>query len=245
MKIPKRMFIILTAALAFTLLVGATAASTQRPIVLGQTEGWANGKLAVFDYTQNFFCSNAPLNEALCKVGESISPSNVLKLDPAKIPDLIVIVPFFDANGDGTLEAFAANPSVFAQCPETQSSALNGGTSFGMFGHCVLHDTTLDLSPLTGVPVTTNIGTVTLGGTIPLPNHTHIVKDAPGGSVPWDIMVVLVLDPAIWPDANGNCPAGSGCLTSFNAVFNAPSGSIVGPVPTTLVLFFGVHDLHP
>ncbi len=221
----------------------AADSGRQRPIVLGQTEGWARGELKVFDYTQDFICSNAPRNEADCKVGVAQKLNlTELQLDPAKTLPLFVIVPFFSV--DNVLQAFATNPSVFVQCPENQSSKLNSGTEFGSFGHCILHDTMLDTSPLAGVTV----AGVALGGTIPLPNHTHIVESAPGGSVPWTISVVLVVDPRIWPDQFGDCPGrmiGLRCLTSFDAVSQAPQGSIVGPVPSTLFLFFGVHGLVP
>jgi hypothetical protein len=241
----------LTAILALALFTGLASAERQRPIVLGQTEGWVGGQLTVFDYSQNFVCTNAPLNDADCKVGEGFSALDLtgVQLDAADIPELIVITPFFTIDpgcaGAGCLEAFKAHPSVFVQCPETQSSAFAGGTAFGVFGHCVFHDTELDLAPLAGATIPTNAGPVTLGGKIPLPNHTHIVSETPGGSVPWKITVALVLDPALWPDANGGCTAGSGCLTSAKAVAAAAArGAAVGPVPTTLVLFFGVHGLH-
>jgi hypothetical protein len=66
--------------------------------------------------------------------------------------------------GAGCLEAFKAHPSVFVQWPETQSSAFADGTAFGVFGHCVFHDTELDLAPLAGATIPTNAGPVTLGG---------------------------------------------------------------------------------
>lgn len=248
----------LTAILVSVVLSSGAEAERRRPIVLGQTEGFADGKLAVFDYGQNFICANAPLNNAECLVGTGFTSLRLpgLRLDSAAIPDLIVIVPFFQnlataepdcpAAAVACLEAFDPTPDVFVQCPETQSSSLAGGTAFGQFGHCILHDTTLSLAPLAGVTVLTNVGPITLGGSIPLPNHTHIVAATPGNSEQaWDTFVVLVLDPALWPDQDGNCAAGSGCLTSFDAVLSAPSGSVVGPVPTTLVLFFGVHGLEP
>lgn len=244
----------LTAIVVAVSFSDVARAERERPIVLGQTEGFANGELTVFDYGQNFICANAPLgplNAADCQVGAGFTSLELpgVKLNSAGIPDLIVIAPFFDANGDGTLEALASSPAVFVQSPETQSSVLGpggtpipGATPFGVFGHCIFHDTMLDTSPLAGVTV----AGVTFGGTIPLPNHSHIVAATPGNAEqPWDIKVVLVLDPALWPDANGNCPAGSGCLTSFEAIASAPASSIVGPVDSTLVLFFGVHGLEP
>ncbi|MFQ5675824.1 MAG: hypothetical protein ACE5G1_08020, partial [bacterium] len=59
------------------LLVGAVLfngsmtveAGVERPIAPGQTEGFANGDLVVFDYTENFICANAPLNDMPCVLG--------------------------------------------------------------------------------------------------------------------------------------------------------------------------------
>lgn len=213
----------------------------QRPIVIGETEGWSKGKLAVFEYTQNFICADSPLNEHHCRVGMEISPDNPMKLDPKTIVELMVIVPFFDADGDGLLEALDPTPGVFVQCPETQSSALAGGKPFGIFGHCILHDTMLDTSKLSG----TKIAGFTFSDQIPLPNHIHLIQGISQDFEPWKAQVVLVLDPRIWPEANGSCPAGTGCLTSFDAIRSAPKDSIVGPIPTTLVLFFTARELRP
>ena len=254
------LLVLAVAASLWIFAADPAAADRLRPIVLGETEGWERGRLSVFDYGQNFICANTPngvLNAADCLVGAGFGSLNLpgVQLQADDIPDLIVIVPFFDSADAGTtLEAFESPNAgdIFTQCPETQSSGFAGGTPFGSFGHCIFHDTMLSTAPLAGVTIITNAGPVTLGGTIPLPNHTHIVNDDIGGSdQPWDIFVVLVLNPAIWPNANGGCPAGSGCLTSFDAVFAASAGTLsfttssrVGPVPTTLVLFFGVEHLH-
>jgi hypothetical protein len=60
------------AAVAALLLAGGGAAAfasggSSRPIVLGQTEGYANGRLTVFDYTDNFVCANDVLNSEDCQ----------------------------------------------------------------------------------------------------------------------------------------------------------------------------------
>jgi hypothetical protein len=242
---------VLVTMVTLVAFVGLAEAERRRRVVLGETEGWASGQLTVFDYRQNFVCADAPLNDADCKVGQGFVALDLpeAQLEAADIPELIVISPFFSTEpgctGAGCLEAFKLHPSVFVQCPETQSSTFAGGTAFGSFAHCVFHDTELDLSPLAGVTIPTNAGPVTLGGSIPLPNHTHIVSETPGGPVPWKVTVALVLEPALWPDADGGCAAHAGCLTSARSVSAAAArGAVVGPVPTTLVLFFGVHGLH-
>ena len=253
-----RAHVILTAVIVAAIATGgavAVASSVSRPIQVGQTEGFAKGKVVGFDYSQNFTCANDPFNAEDCQVGKGASAATNNTIDPAEqklldkldlkaadTPDLLVIAPFFEVPGPGdapgTLEALDPTPDVAVQCPEKQDSKLNGGTEFGKFGHCVFHDAALDTSPLAGVTV----NGVTFGGTIPLPNHSHIVNATPGGAVPWDASVVLVLDKNLWPDKDGHC-TGSPCLTSFDAIKKAPAGSIVGPVPTSLFLFFGVHNL--
>ena len=73
------------------------------------------------------------------------------------------------------------------------------------------------------------------------------MRDTPGGSVPWDISVILVTDPGVWPNKDGKCTAGRGCLTSVEAVRAlTPSQTFSGTgiLPSTLFLFFGVHNLH-
>lgn len=248
----KTMLLLPTIILVMAVLtVVVVFAARQRPIVLGQTEGFANGELVVFDYTDNFFCADEPLNADACDLGTPIDANNILGLDPADTPDLVVIIPFFDSDGDGTLEGLDPDPDVFVQCPETQSGVR------GLFSHCILHDHRLDATPLGGLTVTTNAGPFTFPqddpstpgvneGIIPLPNHTHIVSETPGGSVPWDTSAALVFDSGIWPDADGGCPAGAGCLTSMEAISDAvDAGTVVGPVPTTLFLFFGVRGLDP
>ncbi|MFQ5990639.1 MAG: hypothetical protein ACE5K9_12065 [Candidatus Methylomirabilales bacterium] len=279
-KLVKMRRLLLFALIALVPVTVVAYAARERPVILGQTEGFADGELVVFDYTDNFVCANALLNDEECDLGaganQATNPNigdgeqallNALDLDPNDTPDLIVIVPFFDGAGDpdNTLDAVDDTPGVDVQCPENQTSALAGGTPFGVFGHCIFHDHELDTSTLTGVTIANLDGSpssVTFGTTlptiIPLPNHTHIVEETPGGSVPWDTTALLVFDPSIWPDTDGNC-LGTPCLTSFEAVFSATQapfdaatltidasqGQVFGPVDTSLFLFFGVHGLEP
>lgn len=258
--------LLLFALIALVPVTVVAYAARERPILLGQTEGFVDGELVVFDYTDNFICANAPLNDEACDLGAGADAATNPSIDAAETAlleeidlvaseslDLIVIVPFFDANENGVVDALddpngALPLGIDVQCPENQTSGLAGGTSFGVFGHCIFHDHELDASPIAGVTVQTNVGPFTFpSAVIPLPNHSHIVDATPGGSVPWDTSAVLVLNPALWPDKDGVCSE-SPCLTSFDAIFdpNLQQGiDIVGPVPTSLFLFFGVHGLEP
>ncbi len=211
----------------------------ERPIGAFQTEGFGRGRPLIFDYTQNFFCPQSAataVGDLPCTVGVTPAVPNALDLEPDDIPDLVVIVPFFDKDGLGgpglgALEAFDPTPAVDVQCPEPGEA----------FSTCTLHPGTLTLAPA----VAGALGLPAVATPIPLPNHSHVVRETPGGSVPWDIFVALVTDPAIWPDKDGACTDAGDCLTSIEAVQKAVANGQVfaGTVPSDLILFFGVHNL--
>src|SRR6266700_1652682 len=112
----------------------------------------------------------------------------------------------------------------FAQCPDNTSSLT-----------CPNHPAFLDLSAL---GLKTGEGNTV--GVVPLPIHTHILSGNGGGW--WKLIIWLVADPTIWPNpSTGACTAGTGCLTSATALTDAAhTGKVVGPVPTTIYLFFNV-----
>lgn len=80
---------------------------------------------------------------------------------------------------------------------------------------------------------------------LPLVNHSHIIDGDNFGAIWWQIIAVLVFDPNIWPDVEGNCPAGGdACLTSVKALEQAQANSQAsGDVPTNFFLFFDAEPL--
>ena len=246
--------------IAFGLVGGATASDTPtRPIKVNQTDGYGDGEVVVFTYFQNFHCTTEPFVDLdgpnhrgdgkvaavdpeefqtpPCILGDSGSGSLPL-VDPAGDPisgtePLFVIVPFFDANGDGTPEAVAAHPAVDVQCPEPGPPLSQHK---GDFGTCTMHPTTLHAEPA-GL------------SDIPLVNHSHIIDGKNFGAIWWQVIAVLVTDRTVWPDVNGRCPAdpsgNSGkCLTSVNSLRNAQkAGKASGDVPSNFFLFFDSREL--
>jgi hypothetical protein len=116
----------LTGLAASFALYGVTAsagsgasADPSRPIRVDQTDGYADGKVVVFTYGQNYQCVHEPFDDRdgdgipaaqdpgefqkpVCEVGFGTN----VGIDPAgkpagKTEDLFVIVPFFDADRDG------------------------------------------------------------------------------------------------------------------------------------------------
>jgi hypothetical protein len=116
----------LTGLTATFALYGVTAsagssasANPSRPIRVDQTDGYADGKVVVFTYGENYQCVHEPFDDRdgdgvpaaqdpgefqkpVCEVGFGTK----VGIDPAgepatKTEDLFVIVPFFDADDDG------------------------------------------------------------------------------------------------------------------------------------------------
>jgi hypothetical protein len=235
----------------------ASESDPTRPIALNQTDGFGNEKLLVFTYFQNFSCIHEPFADLdgpnhtgdghvaaddpdefqapKCILGETGSGS-IPSIDPTGRPiestePLFVIVPFFDADGDGTVDALDATPGVDVQCPEP-ASPLTVRPSPAPFGTCTMHPTTLHAEPV-GL------------GDLPLVNHSHIIDGDSFGPIWWQIIGVLIFDRNVWPDIDGGCPAGRrACLTSVKALRNAQAaGNASQDVPTNFFLFFDAKPL--
>jgi hypothetical protein len=213
---------------------------SRAPEAIGTTLAFDNGRVVTVKYENIYFCnSSGPETNATsspCKVGQDASK------DP--VPDsasntLEVIVPAFLGFGgitpsspSNSITGLPGSNSIFdptlgannfTQCPDSTGSL-----------HCINHPHFLDLSPNNSAVV-------------PLPVHTHIlshgVKAGQGGW--WKLNTWLVKDPSIWPNPKtGECSAGSGCLTSEDALQMALQNhqvtQVVGPVPTTAYLFFNI-----
>jgi hypothetical protein len=227
--------------LAATPAVQLALAESRAPLVVATTLAFDGGKVVTVQYSQIYFCNSpGPATSSTsspCAVGTDATKDPVPDTASSKLE---VIVPAFlhplcdllskpCASETGTLAGPNAvfDPSLggnnFAQCPDNTVTLT-----------CPNHPNFLDLKPvgLDGVTV------------VPLPIHSHIIS---GQGVPgaqggwWALRVWLVLDPGIWPNPRtGMCPAGTGCLTSEAALAAAGSGKVVGPVPTTIYLFFNV-----
>lgn len=233
------------------------ASQPTRPIALNQTDGFGNEKLLVFTYFQNFACIHEPFDDLdgpghtgdgtvaaddpdefqapQCILGDSGSGSPP-SIDPTGRPiagtePLFVIVPFFDADGDGTVDALDLTPGVPVQCPEP-AAPLTVRPVAAPFGTCTMHPTTLHAEPA-GLP------------DLPLVNHSHIIDGDNFGAIWWQIIAVLVFNQNIWPTVTGGCPAGGkACLTSVKALRQAQAaGQASGDVPTNFFLFFDAKPL--
>ncbi len=230
---------------------------------MNQTEGFGAGQLLVFTYLQNFACIHEPFDDLdhngkvaaidpgefqrpRCTVGHqsTIGPTG----DPIdQVEKLWVIVPFFETNPDepafnddlgeflkGTFgfvpDAFKVHPGVAVQCPEPgRPETIHKGKP----GTCTMHTTRLDLGPGLAnaglVPANTSL-------IVPTLNHSHVIDDddVQTQAIWWQIISVLVTDPAAWPAEDG----GAG-ITSLKALRDAQAAGMAQPdTPTNFFLFF-------
>lgn len=101
---------------------------------------------------------------------------------------------------------------------------------------------TVPSGPPVGSPVA--LPTVSPGVVIPLPGHSF-VETGNDEQAWWQVLVILVEDRSVWPDVDGDCPAGRDrCLTSLDALRTAQADGGAGrDIPTNTWLFFANQPL--
>jgi hypothetical protein len=126
-------------------------------------------------------------------------------------------------------EAFKAKPLIHTQCPDP---GLPAGT-------CTMHASRLDLGPVLVKlgflpPPVTNIF-------VPSPNHSHVVLGIDVNIQPiwWQVIPVLVLDQADWPDQDGDRG-----ITSVGKINEAETAGRAVEAPSNFFLFFSSHVAH-
>ena len=190
-----------------------------------------------------------------CIVGQTARGS-LPTIDPTGRPvanaePVWAILPFFDRNRNGVLDV--VDPAVTGPASPTPVQCPEPGPPFtqhvGPFGTCAMHPSTLHVEPVVGSLLA---GVAVPGGHIPLPNHSHIVRDGAVSINPvwWQVISVRVDDERVWPDFNGRCPAnpngGRPCLTSLQALREAQARGQAGPdTKTNVWLFFDSKEVQP
>jgi hypothetical protein len=190
-----------------------------------------------------------------CIVGETARgsfPTIAPDAEPVQNAEKVwAILPFFDRNRNAVLDVL--DPTVTGPAGATPVQCPEPGPPFtqhvGPFGTCAMHPSTLHVEPVLSSMFA---GAAPPGPHIPLPNHSHIVRDGAVSINPvwWLVISVRVDDETIWPDFNGKCPAnpagGRPCLTSLQALREAQARGQAGPdVPTNVWLFFDSREVKP
>jgi hypothetical protein len=262
-------------ATATTGLAQDTGDNDVRPLKANQTEGFVLGRTQVFTYAQNFHCTIEPFDDldGIGRQGDGVpaasDPDEMIlnncitgetrggaepTIDPAGVPvpearKFWAVVPTFDANGNGIPEALDPDPGVDLQCPEPGAPTHEEKTSVGA---CTMHPSLVFVDPILD-----EIGTEFSGLELPDPLENLL---QPSGELPveepfvetetdeqlwWQVIVVLVNDPAVWPSFDGECAAGGDrCLTSLEALrASQADGGSGRDIPTNIWLFFANQPL--
>jgi hypothetical protein len=235
--------------------------AVRRPIPPTMLEGYAEGQVVALEYHQTFYCPTTPSSDLEppfghgdghpqsedsdeyqvppCFVGDTGTGSVLpAELQAAAFPGVKTfwgMAPFF-----GTALGTSNSPAsdVFTQCTEPGPPT---NLRKGQFGTCLMHPSTLRVARIPEGP----------GRQPPdplvLPQHSHLLPETSSRASWWNLRGVSVYDGAIWPDQDGNCPAGpSHCLTSVAALRTAQkTGQASFDYPSNLFFYVTVHPETP
>jgi hypothetical protein len=231
------------------------AALPRRPLPPDMVEGFGEGRVLAFHYQLSYFCPTTPHSDLdgpfghgdghpqaedpkeyqvpTCFVGDtgtgSILPAGVRPADSPPIRKLYGILPSFD--GGSLLFSNNAATDVQTQCsqpgpPFTQYK--------GPVGTCLMHPSMLRVAPNTDDPP--------FPDPTPMAQHSHVIEGTNHPAGWWNVVGVTIKDRSIWPDNNGNCPAGRpACVTSLAALRAAQTRGQASPdIPSNLYFFYSV-----
>ena len=229
----------------------------RRPIPEGMLEAYGEGRVVALEYHQTFYCPTTPSSDLDPPFGhgdghpESEEPEeyqvppcffgdtgtgSVLPADlrAAAFPNVKTfwgMAPFF-----GTALGTANSPAsdVFTHCTEPGPPITRRK---GQLGTCLMHPSTLRFAKIFADPTRQPPDPVVL------PQHSHLVPEVSSRGAWWNQRGVAIYDRAIWPDADGNCPAGPPhCVTSIAALRAAQkTGQASIDVPSNVYFYMTVH----
>jgi len=231
------------------------------------TEGYAEETVVGIEYLQSYYCPTTPSSDLDPPFGHGNGRPE--SEDPAEyqLPPC-----FFGDTGTGSIlppelqaGAFAGVRSYFGLAPwfgsapagsagpPTALGLANGPASDvdtqcaepgppitdhrGQLGTCLMHPSTLRFAKVFDDPSRQPPDPV------PLPQHSHLLPVTSATPGWWNIRGVAVYDRSIWPNRDGNCPAGPPhCVTSIAALRAAQqTGQASVDVPSNVYFYFAVH----
>jgi len=235
-----------------------------RPIPSDMIEGFADGHAVAFQYRLSYYCATMPNSDVdppaaqgngtpesmdpleyqapPCIAGDSgtgslpiVGPDGLAQADE---PKLYGIFPTWYAEASnqarpnflgGLVDSNNPTTDVETQCtqPGPPATQYKSNDPFS----CLMHP-----SVVRSAYNRTDVNAVASNQpeVSPLGPHSHIIE---GDSHPlqwWNVVAVGVNDPSIWPDNDGNCPAGPPrCVTSLAALRTAQKSAFT-PASTTV-----------
>ncbi|HEV2519394.1 MAG TPA: hypothetical protein VGX00_02070 [Thermoplasmata archaeon] len=205
--------------------------------------GFAGGQVVHFTYTGQSECkpdlstlvASAPAS-ASTYTQCGVIAANVNSVESTQLPEW-VLVPAFAGLSIFGVTALGGSSAGF---PQFQGAAIAtdcgaGGSPTGCADHPKYIYSPLFAAVETYLNLTNGYNGLPLG-VLPTPAHDHLINTtSTWPNIPWGTIVVLVLDPDIWPDrATAQCTASvasnlssptANCLTSLTALDRALSTS--------------------
>lgn len=230
-------------------------------------EGYAEGSVVAIEYLQTFYCPTTPSSDLEppfghgdghpqsedpseyqvppCFFGDtgtgSILPDDLNAGAFPGVKTFFGLAPSFGGPGATPTALGSANSpasDVDTQCsePGPPISDHRGGP-----GTCLMHPSTLRFAKIFDDPNRQPPDPVAL------PQHSHLLPETSAAPGWWNIRGVFVFDRSIWPDRDGNCPAGPPrCVTSIAALRAAQkTGQASIDQPSNLYWYFSVHPEEP
>ena len=180
----------------------------------GMTHAYFQGHAVNFTYSRGFVCdkSVSAASTSKCEAGAKWKHAPNTQHDPLYI----------------TVPLGFARPNNMLDCPQKVI--------------CVDHPGTIDMSRLEPAlkPLYPKLTDAQLTGALKsfqVPGHDHFITDLNGGKREyWDVYVVGVTSPKTYDSIIAHKSFGY-----IRSLLKAKDKTVVGPIPTNLFLFFGVH----
>jgi len=225
-----------------TSTVTVTTTTTQvvtKPVTVNASGAFLNGQVITFIYTSQFMCTpNATVffpnavNQSKVAMGCEVGAGNISAF-PKSAEPVYVLVPAFAGLSIFGVKQFGATPlgfPTFKYDNQTYVILTQCGAALTPTA-CPDHMSLIYSPAFTAVEQYLGIKNGVFGlpeGVLPTPAHSHLVTFATNQSIPWYIVVVLVFDPNIFPNAiTGQCQAivpsnltnpTQNCLNSISAL---------------------------
>jgi hypothetical protein len=217
-------------------------------------EGFAEGKIVALHYRLSYYCPTMPSSDLDGPFGRGDGRPEAEDPEEYQHPPCVLgdtgtgSLP--DVGPDGrpfgqVAKFYGIGPNFrgslgFANTPgNVESQCSQPGLPYtqykGRLGTCLMHPSLVRVAR-------TDDSTHQFPDPVPLPQHSHLMEATSSPAQWWNTVAVFIDDPSVWPDNNGNCPAGPpNCVTSVAALRAAQRrGQASRDFPTNLFVYFSV-----
>lgn len=233
-------------------------APVKRPLPPDMLEAYGEGQVVALQYNQLFYCPTTPTSDLEPPFGQGDGhPQSDDPTEYNETPNC-----FFGDTGTGSVLPESLRAGAFPAVKTFWGMAPFFGTALGtanspasdIYAHCsepgppithrkgdpatcLMHPSHLRFAKIFEDP------SKQPPDPVPLPQHSHLVPETSSPPGWWNMRGVSIYDPAIWPDADGNCSAGPPkCVTSVAALRAAQeTGQASIDAPSNVYFYLTLH----